>query len=42
MTFLFSSQVGMTANVPQVYLVADFENENLKFRTDENRRTKLG
>jgi site-specific DNA-cytosine methylase len=24
-----------TANVPQVYLVADFENENFKIRTDE-------
>lgn len=31
----------MTPNVPQVYLVADFENENLKFRTNEYRRTEL-
>jgi len=28
MNFHFSTMVGMTANVPQLYLVADFENEN--------------
>ena len=28
-------------NVLQLYLVADFENENFKFRTNENRRKKL-
>jgi hypothetical protein len=32
----------MTANGSQVYLVADLEVQNLKFRTNENRRTKLG
>jgi hypothetical protein len=31
----------MTANVLQLYLVADFEKQNFKFRTNENRRTKL-
>ena len=30
----------MTANVSQVYLVADFEKQNLKFRTNENKRKK--
>ena len=28
-------------NVLQLYLVADFEIQNFKFRTNENRRTKL-
>ena len=31
----------MFYNGSQVCLVADFENENFKFRTNENRRTKL-
>ena len=31
----------MTANVLQVYLVADFENENFKLKTNENRSRKL-
>ena len=30
----------LTYNVLQVYLVADFENENFKFRTNENKRKK--
>lgn len=28
-------------NVLQLYLVADFENENFKFRTNDNRSRKL-
>ena len=31
----------IVANVLQLYLVADLENENFKFRTNEHRRTKL-
>ena len=31
----------VAANGLQLYLVADFENENFKFRTSEHRRTKL-
>lgn len=31
----------MAYNGSQLYLVADFENKNFKFRTNENRRTKL-
>jgi len=34
--------VSIATNDTQIYLVADFENENFKFRTNENRRTKLG
>lgn len=34
--------IEITHNVPQVYLVAVFENENFKFKQNENRRTKLG
>lgn len=30
----------MTANVLQLYLVADFENENFKFRQNEIRKRK--
>lgn len=31
----------IAANVLQLYLVADFENENFKFRTNEIRKQKL-
>ena len=31
----------MTANGLQVYLVAELNAQNFKFRTNENRRTKL-
>lgn len=39
--FIRSSKVAVAVNVPQVYLVAEFENKNFKFRTNEHRRTKL-
>ena len=31
----------MAHNVLQLYLVADLKKQNFKFRTNENRRTKL-
>jgi hypothetical protein len=31
----------MAGNVLQLYLVADLEAQNFKFRTNENSRTKL-
>ena len=34
-------ECSITANGLQVYLVADFEAQNFKFKTNENRRTKL-
>lgn len=37
----FSSVGGIAGNVLRLYLVADLELQNLKFRTSENRRTKL-
>jgi hypothetical protein len=36
-----NGQQGISYNGLHLYLVADFENENFKFRKNEHRKTKL-
>ena len=37
---LWEQSVALAGNVLQLYLVADFENENFKFRQNEIRKRK--